>query len=97
MKLILPNTTPDLLLATTAKPAAPSAGRRHPPAQVSRSKALEPHKQVGTVLISSAASAPPGRGEAAPVAGRKDEPAPELRAPLFFATNLVSEELYQQK
>lgn len=42
---VLPNTTPDLLLATTAKPAAPSEGRETPPTQVSRSKALEPHKQ----------------------------------------------------
>ncbi|XP_047631235.1 signal-induced proliferation-associated protein 1 isoform X2 [Phacochoerus africanus] len=30
---VLPNTTPDLLLATTAKPAAPSAGRETPPTQ----------------------------------------------------------------
>uniref|UniRef100_A0AC11C7N3 Signal-induced proliferation-associated 1 n=1 Tax=Ovis aries TaxID=9940 RepID=A0AC11C7N3_SHEEP len=33
---VLPNTTPDLLLATTAKPAAPSAGRETPPAQDGR-------------------------------------------------------------
>uniref|UniRef100_A0A8C3YIE5 Signal-induced proliferation-associated protein 1 n=1 Tax=Catagonus wagneri TaxID=51154 RepID=A0A8C3YIE5_9CETA len=30
---VLPNTTPDLLLATTAKPAAPSAGKETPPTQ----------------------------------------------------------------
>ncbi|XP_010597342.2 signal-induced proliferation-associated protein 1 isoform X4 [Loxodonta africana] len=30
---VLPNTTPDLLLATTAKPSAPSAGRETPPTQ----------------------------------------------------------------
>ncbi|KAM9221709.1 signal-induced proliferation-associated protein 1 isoform 1-T1 [Dugong dugon] len=30
---ILPNTTPDLLLATTAKPSAPSAGQETPPTQ----------------------------------------------------------------
>lgn len=30
---VLPNTTPDLLLATTAKPAAPSEGRETPPTQ----------------------------------------------------------------
>uniref|UniRef100_A0A8C0D0D6 Signal-induced proliferation-associated 1 n=1 Tax=Balaenoptera musculus TaxID=9771 RepID=A0A8C0D0D6_BALMU len=30
---VLPNTTPDLLLATTAKPTAPSAGRETPPTQ----------------------------------------------------------------
>ncbi|KAM6159488.1 signal-induced proliferation-associated protein 1 [Erethizon dorsatum] len=30
---VLPNTTPDLLLATTAKPAAPGAGREMPPFQ----------------------------------------------------------------
>ncbi|XP_023593889.1 LOW QUALITY PROTEIN: signal-induced proliferation-associated protein 1 [Trichechus manatus latirostris] len=30
---ILPNTTPDLLLATTGKPSAPSAGRETPPTQ----------------------------------------------------------------
>ncbi|XP_037373463.1 signal-induced proliferation-associated protein 1 [Talpa occidentalis] len=30
---VLPNTTPDLLLAATAKPSAPSAGRETPPAQ----------------------------------------------------------------
>ncbi|KAJ1066032.1 hypothetical protein K5549_013545 [Capra hircus] len=33
---VLPNTTPDLLLATTAKPAAPSVGRETPPAQDGR-------------------------------------------------------------
>lgn len=30
---VLPNTTPDLLLATTTKPAAPSAGKESPPTQ----------------------------------------------------------------
>uniref|UniRef100_A0A8C4PHF2 Signal-induced proliferation-associated protein 1 n=1 Tax=Equus asinus asinus TaxID=83772 RepID=A0A8C4PHF2_EQUAS len=30
---VLPNTTPDLLLATTAKPATPSTGRETPPTQ----------------------------------------------------------------
>lgn len=30
---VLPNTTPDLLLATTTKPPAPSAGRETPPTQ----------------------------------------------------------------
>nr|XP_010597342.1 signal-induced proliferation-associated protein 1 isoform X3 [Loxodonta africana] len=30
---VLPNTTPDLLLATTAKPSAPNAGRETPPTQ----------------------------------------------------------------
>ncbi|XP_054426843.1 signal-induced proliferation-associated protein 1 [Pteronotus mesoamericanus] len=30
---VLPNTTPDLLLATTSKPPAPSAGRETPPTQ----------------------------------------------------------------
>ena len=69
---VLPNTTPDLLLATTAKPAAPSVGRETPPAQVSRSKALEPHEQ-GWAQCSSLIYThfrPPRTGEAAPVALR---------------------------
>lgn len=33
---VLPNTTPDLLLVTTANPSAPGTGRETPPSQVSR-------------------------------------------------------------
>lgn len=84
---VLPNTTPDLLLATTAKPAAPSEGRETLSAQVSRSKALEPHKPRWAQWswwpspIYTHFRPPPQDGPGSPGGFEdKDEPAPELRA-----------------
>ncbi|XP_030187993.1 signal-induced proliferation-associated protein 1 isoform X1 [Lynx canadensis] len=82
---VLPNTTPDLLLAATAKPSAPSAGRETPPTRVSKNKTRAQRAVVGTVgRVDVTASVPintPQDGPGSP-SGCEDrgDPAPELRA-----------------
>ncbi|XP_043438469.1 signal-induced proliferation-associated protein 1 isoform X2 [Prionailurus viverrinus] len=82
---VLPNTTPDLLLAATAKPSAPSAGRETPPTRVSKNKTRAQRAVVGTVgSVDVTASVPintPQDGPGSP-SGCEDrgDPAPELRA-----------------
>ncbi|XP_006937591.1 signal-induced proliferation-associated protein 1 isoform X2 [Felis catus] len=81
---VLPNTTPDLLLAATAKPSAPSAGRETP-TRVSKNKTRAQRAVVGTVgRVDVTASVPintPQDGPGSP-SGCEDrgDPAPELRA-----------------
>ncbi|XP_019270531.2 signal-induced proliferation-associated protein 1 isoform X1 [Panthera pardus] len=82
---VLPNTTPDLLLAATAKPSAPGAGRETPPTRVSKNKTRAQRAVVGTVgRVDVTASVPintPQDGPGSP-SGCEDrgDPAPELRA-----------------
>ncbi|XP_049472256.1 signal-induced proliferation-associated protein 1 isoform X2 [Panthera uncia] len=82
---VLPNTTPDLLLAATAKPSAPGAGRETPPTRVSKNKTRAQRAVVGTVgKVDVTASVPintPQDGPGSP-SGCEDrgDPAPELRA-----------------
>ncbi|XP_060463226.1 signal-induced proliferation-associated protein 1 isoform X1 [Panthera onca] len=82
---VLPNTTPDLLLAATAKPSAPGAGRETPPTRVSKNKTRAQRAVVGTVgRVDVPASVPintPQDGPGSP-SGCEDrgDPAPELRA-----------------
>ncbi|XP_039100726.1 signal-induced proliferation-associated protein 1 isoform X1 [Hyaena hyaena] len=82
---VLPNATPDLLLAATAKPPAPSAGPETPPTQVSRRKTRAQRAGVGTeAAVAVTASIPvhtPQDGPGSP-SGCEDrgDPAPELRA-----------------
>lgn len=75
----MPNTTPDLLLATTAKPSMPGVGREIPPSKVSRNKVLEPNGIEVTVGITASASISVPQDRPGSPSGHEDS-APELRA-----------------